>query len=233
LGHDTPDLRHARRLIAGVLDRVEGDAHAWRPSSLARDALLAANLFAASGREAVDLAERALATSRYPYQRATAHAHAAAGALRIPDPDAATAHVDAATRELAAATAGSTEPEQGDLELGAWLTALGAVAAVDRGDVRDAGQRLAHGLKRHELQAHHDAMLRQFGEAIEARGIGHWGQSAELAALLQLDERADGVALRLPDAFAARWARIVGRRGGRDTVGGVPPAATEHREDAA
>ena len=233
LGHDTPDLRHARRLIAGVLDRVEGDAHAWRPSSLARDALLAANLFVASGREAVDLAERALATSRYPYQRATAHAHAAAGALRIPDPDAATAHVDAATRELAAATAGSTEPEQGDLELVAWLAALGSVAAVDRGDVRDAGQRLAQGLKRPDLHMHHDAMLRQFGEAIEARGIGHWGQSAELAALLQLDERADGVALRLPDAFAARWARIVGRRGGRDTVGGVPPAAHEPREDAA
>lgn len=241
LGADTPDLRQARRLIAEVLDRLEDDAHALRPSSLARDALLAANLFVASGREAVDLAERALATSRYPYQRATAHSHAATGALRIPDPAAAADHVEAATRELAAATGGSTEPEQGDLELVAWLIALGTVAAIDGGDVRGAGQRLVQGLKRQDLRPHHDAMLRQFGEAIEARGITEWAQSAELSALLQLDDRADGLALhrpdratlRLPDAFAARWARIVGRRGACDTVGGVPPTPHEPREDAA
>ena len=228
---DTPDLRQARRLIAEVLDHVENDADTWRPSSVARDALLAANLFVASDREAVDLAERALAASRYPYQRATAHAHAAAGALRIPDAEAAAAHVEAATRELAAATGGSAEPEQGDLELVAWLIALGTVAAVEAGDVRGAGQRLAQGLKRQDLRTHHDAMLRQFGDSIEARGITDWAQAAELTALLQLDDRAEGHALRLPDALAARWARIVGSRGGHDTVGGVPPATHDSRED--
>ncbi|MFU8887169.1 MAG: hypothetical protein ACNA8N_01045 [Trueperaceae bacterium] len=233
LAADTPDLRQARRLITGVLDHVENDGDAWRPSSLARDALLAANLFVASGSEAVDLAERALATSRYPYQRATAHAHAAVGALRIPDPVAAAAHVEAATRELAAATAGSSEPEQGDLELVAWLIALGAVAAIDAGDFRGAGQRLAQGLKRPELRTHHDAMLRQVGEAIEARGIEAWAPSAELAALLQLDERVAGTTLRLPDALAAHWAHLAGYRGARDTVGCVPPSPHEPREEEA
>jgi tetratricopeptide (TPR) repeat protein len=233
LGADTPDLRQARRLIAGVLDRVESDAQAWRPSSLARDALLAANLFIASGREAIDLAERALATSRYPYQRATAHAHAAAGALRIPDPDAAATHVQAATRELAAATDGASEPEQGDPELAAWLVALGTVAAIAGGDVHQAGECLAQGLKRPELRPHHDAMLRQFGEAIEAHGIVDWAQSAALSALLQFDGRTHEAALRLPDALAARWAHMAGDRGGRDTVGGVPPTTHEPREDAA
>ena len=233
LGADTPDLRQARRLIAEVLGRVEDEADGWRLSSLARDALLAANLFVASGRDAVELAERALAGSRYPYQRATAHAHAAAGALRIPDPEAAAAHAEAATRELAAATGSASETEQGDLELVAWLIALGAVADTQAGDVHGAGQRLAQGLKRQELRPHHDALLRHFGEAIEVHGIGDWAPSAELSALLQLDGRDEEGALRLPDALAARWSRIVGNPSGLDAVGGVPRPTHEAREDGA
>ena len=233
LGGDAPDLRQSRRLISDVLNRVEDDTHGWRISSLARDALLAANLFTASGSDAVDLAERALAGSRFPFQRATAHAHAAAGALRIPDPAMAEVHVEAATRELAAATAGATDHERGDLELDAWLIALGAVAAVERGDLRAAGSLLAQGLQRHDLRPQHDALLRQFGEAVEAQCVADWARAPELAALLQIGDRLDAGALRLPDALVAHWARISGNASGLDTVGGVPPHIHEPREDDA
>ncbi len=230
LDGDAPDLRQARRLISEVLARVEDDTHGWRISSLARDALLAANLFAASGADAVDMAERALTGSRFPYQRATAHAHAAAGALRVPDPAMAEVHVEAATRELSAATAGATDHERGDLELDAWLIALGTVAAAQRGDLRLAGRRLAQGLQRHDLRAQHDALLRQFGEAVEDLGVAAWAQAPELAALLQAGDRLDAGALRLPDALAAHWARITGGASGLDTVGGVTPHVHEPRK---
>jgi len=210
LGADTPDLRQARALIAAVLERVEDDEEGWNVSSLARDTLLVANLFVASGREAVALAERALEGSRYPNQRAQAHAHAAAGALRLPDLDAAEAHTEAGIRAQAESIAAAAGEERGDAELCAWLVSLATCAAVARGDARTAGRRLAQGLARAELRPYHAALLRQFGDAVESHRLAGWARSPELAAALDLDGRLDPGALRLPDALAAHWSRVVG-----------------------
>lgn len=210
LGADTPDLRQSRALVAHVLGRIEEGDTGDQLSALARDALTVANLFAASGADAVVLAERALAGTRYPYQRAQAHAHAAAGALRVPDAGTAEAHVEAARRALAAATEGAGDRERGDLELAAWLIGLGAAAAIVRGDPRTAGRCLAEGLRRPDLQRYHDALLRQFGEAVEAHGTPDWAAAPELVATLGVDRGFAVGALRLPDALASQWTRIAG-----------------------
>jgi tetratricopeptide (TPR) repeat protein len=205
-----PDLRQARLLIAEVLRRVGTQPAGMGFGSLVRDTLLAANLFAATGTEALAHAEAALSGSRYPYQRAQAHAHAAAAALRLPDPVAAEAHVESGYLEMAGSLAGTDGDERGDVELGAWLVALDAAAAVQRGDTTAAAQRLARGLERPELGPYHGALLRQFGEAVEARGLFAWSRCAELATLLQLDGPLETGPLRLADALPAHWARLVG-----------------------
>jgi tetratricopeptide (TPR) repeat protein len=203
-----PDLRQARVLIAEVIRHVEADTPGMGLGSLARDGLLAANLFAATGTEALAHAESALARSRYPFQRAQAHAHAAAAALRLPDPIQAEAHVQAGHRDLAASLAGAGGGERGDLELCAWLIALDAAAAVARDDAAVAAQRLARGLGRPELRPYHDALLRQFGEAVEARGMASWARTGALATLLKLEGPLEVGPLRLADALAAHWARL-------------------------
>lgn len=208
LGADTPDLRQSRALVAHVLGRIDEGGAGDDLSALARDALTVANLFAASGGDAVVLAERALAGTRYPYQRAQAHAHAAAGAIRVPDATAAEAHVEAARRALAAATEGAGDRERGDLELAAWLIGLGSAAAIVRGDPRAAGRCLAAGLRRTDLRRYHDALLRQFGEAVEAHGAPDWAAAPELVAVLGVERGFALGALRLSDALASRWARI-------------------------
>jgi tetratricopeptide (TPR) repeat protein len=205
-----PDLRQARLLIAEVLRRIHTDSAGMGFGSLVRDTLLAANLFAACGAEALSHAEAALERSRYPYQRAQARAHAAAAALRLSDSVAAEAFVEAGHRELAASLAGTDGEERGDVELRAWLVALDAAAAVQRGDATAAARRLARGLEKAELGPYHGALLRQFGEAVEAGGLCTWSCCPELTTLLQLDGPLEPGPLRLADALPAHWARLVG-----------------------
>jgi tetratricopeptide (TPR) repeat protein len=223
LDASNPDLRQARLLIAEVIRHIEAGTPGMGLGPLARDTLLAANLFAATGIEALAHAQAALGRSRYPYQRAQAHAHAAAPPLRLRDPLQAEVHVEAGHRDLIASLAGRGGDERGDLELCAWLIALDAAAAVDRDDVDTAARRLARGLDRPELRPYHEALLRQFGEAVEGRGRDAWAGSRELSTLLNLDGPLEVGPLRLPDALAARWARR------RDDRACTP--ATVHQQD--
>ena len=222
LGGTGPDLRHARDLIGGVLDHIDATRDGSRPGSLARDTLLAANLFAADGAAALAAAERALAGSRYPYQREQAHAHAAGGALRSGDPDLAERHLAQArsAREETASSGGLDE--RGDLELEAWLYALDAFAAIHRGDVAEAAARVSAGLRRPELGRYHTALLQQYGDAVEERDLDGEAAARLLAALVPIEVEDGHGALRLADALVAGW------RGARDAPGdGGPRRATE------
>jgi tetratricopeptide (TPR) repeat protein len=71
-------------------------------------------------------------------------------------------------------------------------------------------QRLARGLEKAELGPYHGALLRQFGEAVEAGGLSTWSCCPELTTLLQLDGPLEPGPLRLADALPAHWARLVG-----------------------
>ena len=123
--------------------------------------------------------------------------------------DATTAdqHVEAASEAFAAMLAGVENEERGDVELRAWLIALGTVAAVSRGNLHQATERLTGGLADATLERHHPALLRQFGEALDTHGLAHWVQTPEVRRALAIDGRLDAGALRLPDALVAHWLR--------------------------
>jgi tetratricopeptide (TPR) repeat protein len=200
-----PDLRHARELIASVLARIDAAPDGSRLGTLARDTLLAANLFAPDGAAALAAAERALAVSRYAYQLAQAHAHAACGALRSGDPDLAERHLVLARAASAETVAGVEHEERGDLELQAWCYALDAFAAIHRGDLAVAAARIGAGLRRPELAPYHTALLQQFGDAVEERELDA-GAAARLIADHAPIDRTEGLgALRLADALVAGW----------------------------
>lgn len=213
LSSQHPDLIQARRLLRDVLSEVEHDASGWALSSLALDTLLVLALFE-TPHEALAFGERAVASSRYPYPRAQALAHAASAAMRGGHNDLAEAHVNAARAALAASLAG-IEPnrsERGDQELAAWLVELRVTNALLRGDGHTAGEQLAQGLADEQLDVHHLALLRSFGETVSRLGSRGWEGSSMLAERLQW--QSDPLAalelqnLRLPDALAARWAHL-------------------------
>ncbi len=205
LDDDGPDLRHARRLIEEVLAGIEAGGDGRRMGTLLRDTSLAANLFAPDGASSLIHAERALVGSLYPYQRAQAHAHAAAGALRSGDPQATERHVRTGRRSLMEMTAAVAGIERGDLELAAWLIALDALAAVQRGDVALACRRLAEGLVRDDLARYHAALLHQFGDAIEKRELDVNDALRHLGSLVALEVATEAGTLRLADALVAAW----------------------------
>ncbi len=205
LGGSGPDLRHARDLISGILAHIDAAHDGTRLGTLTRDTLLAANLFAADGASALAAAERALASSRYPYQRAQAHAHAAGGALRCGNPDLAEQHVAQARAAGAEATTGPGFEERGDLELEAWTYALDAFAAIHRGDVAEAAARVSAGLRRPELVRYHTALLQQYGDAIEERDLDGDAAARLLAAHVPIEFEDGHGALRLADALVAGW----------------------------
>ncbi len=205
-----PDLQQARRLIQDVVHTLETSSDRRHLGHLTRDTLVAANLFAADGATALAYSEQALQTSSYPYHRAQSHAHAAAGALRKGDPQLTEAHVKAGEEAIAESLADAPAGERGDLELAAWLIALDAVAAVQRGQADEAARRLAAGLERDDLRACHGALLRQVGEAVEARGLRSWTSSSELGRMLELKSPLEVGALRLSDAMVARWSQLHG-----------------------
>jgi tetratricopeptide (TPR) repeat protein len=217
------DLQHARHLLDHVIQRVETADDRLRLGTLYRDALLAANLFALDGQRSLEYALRALPSSSYPYQRAQAHAHAAVGALRSCDAAATEHHVRAAEQALASTLQGAApgpdgSPERSDLELAAWLVGLAACAALTRGDVEAAGVRLVEGLVHPWLALHHEAMLRQVGDAAEHAGLADALRASALGELLGLYPAAGARPLRFADALVARWRRL---------ERAVPPEANE------
>jgi len=215
LDGDGLDLRHARHLLGHVVARVEASDDRLRLGTLYRDALLSANLFAERGAVSLDLALRAVASSVYPYQQAQAHAHAAVGALRTGDAESTEGHVRAA-RDALAATLEGADPDQdgraerGDLELAAWLICMESSAALLRGDVATAGERLALGLHDDALRSHHRALLRQVGDAAEHAGLADALRASALGDVLGLYPDIGTHPLRFADALVARW----DRRGG-------------------
>jgi tetratricopeptide (TPR) repeat protein len=220
----SPDLRHARALIEGVLGHLEAHPMGARYATLTRETLFAGNLFAADGAASLAYAERALVDARYPYQRAQAHAHAALGALRHHDADLAERHVAEARRALAETTLGVASEERGDLELEAWLITLDALAAVERGDLDEAVERLAGGLTRVDLGRYQVALLHQFGCAVEEHGLDERLAADRLAARAPFAVGDLLGALRLADALVAGWSR-------RPAAVPVAGAATEGRGD--
>jgi tetratricopeptide (TPR) repeat protein len=213
LGVPNNDLRHCRALLGWVIERVETADDRLRLSALYRDALFSANLFAATGLESLEFAQRALPASSYPYQRAQVHSHAAVGALRCGEAEAAEEHVQHA-REGLAATLGAAAKgpdgvaERGDLELAAWLVGMDACAALLRDDVAAAGERLALGLQRSELTPYHEEMLRQVGGAAERAGLVEGLERSEVGSLLDLLPDRAAYPLRFADALVARWRRL-------------------------
>ena len=213
LGGTGPDLRHARELIAGVLAHIDSAPDGKRLGTLTRDTLLAANLFAADGATAVATAERALDASRYPYQRAQAHAHAAGGALRSDDPSLAERHLAQARAAQREAAIGVGPEERGDLELDAWIYARDAFAAIHRGDVAEAAARVSAGLRRPELVRYHTALLQQYGDAVEERDLDGDAAARLLATRVPIELQEGLGALRLADALVAGWRGIDARTG--------------------
>jgi tetratricopeptide (TPR) repeat protein len=213
LSSDRPDLVQARRLLRNILTEIEGDASGWALSSLALDTQLVLALFGTPG-EALEIGERALATTRYPYARAQASAHAATAAMRTGDSDRAEAHLATAQAALAETLVPVVAEghESGDLELAAWLVELRASNALLRGDGLRAGDELAQGLSDEALGSYHQALLRSFGETVHRLGSRGWERSPLLSELFAWS--GDPLAnlelhnLRLPDALASRWARL-------------------------
>ena len=230
LDGDGLDLRHARHLLHHVVQRVETADDRLRLGTLYRDALLSANLFAERGAVSLDLALRAVATSHYPYQRAQGHAHAAVGALRVGDAERAEVQVRHARGALSdtlasAATGSQGAPERGDLELVAWLATMDTSAALLRGDVDTAGERISASLRDASLRPHHRVMLRQVGDAAEQTGLADALRATALGEALGLYADAGTHPLRFADALVARWERLEGRVADRRGV----PATGEQR----
>ncbi len=210
LEHRCLDLEHARRLLAHVVERVESADDRLRLGTLYRDALLSANLFAARGQDALDLALRALPASGYPYQRAQVHAHAALGALRCGDAEATEEHVRSACAGLEdtlrnASPGQDGAAERGDLELAAWMVGMNACAALLRGDSETAGARAADGLQHPALTPYHEAILRQVGDAAERADLAEHLRASPLGELLGLCSEAGTYPLRFADALVGRW----------------------------
>ena len=210
LGGDHLDLRHARRLMASVIDGIEAAEDRDHLGALYRDTLLSANLFAEDTAVSLDMALRSLEASRYPYQRAQAHAHAAFAALRGGDADAADGHVRAAEAALQDTLAVAPPGEPGDLELAAWLIGMDAMAAILRRDGRGAGDRIALALPRGELASQQHTLLRQFGDAVERGGLVADVLASDLAAALDLRPDTSCHTLRFADMLVSQWHRVAG-----------------------
>ncbi|CAN5663467.1 hypothetical protein BH23DEI1_BH23DEI1_05810 [soil metagenome] len=207
LDGDHLDLRHARALLQHVVDSIEVAKDREHLGTLYRDALLAANLFAQAGDVSLDLALRSLDESRYPYQRAQAHAHAAFAALRSRSAETADEHVRAAESALLETLEGAPAGERGDLELAAWLIGMDAATALVVRDGQDAGDRVAAGLVRAELAPFHADLLRQFGDSVEQEELIADVLSSDLGTLLDLRGRSTSHPLRFADMLVSLWQR--------------------------
>lgn len=208
LGGDGPDLNHARSRIAEVIAALKNEAH-YR-QDLKRQALILASQFAADEREGARFAERALSLSRFDNQRAHALTARAAANARGGAPTEALADVKLAAEALARAEG---DDAIGDRSLRAQLASLRSAAHLIRGDEQAAAEALADALENPDLAAHHEDLLRAFGEAADAllpetaqelRG-GGWKSHRRLRVLLGVDGTGPSTPARLPDALVAAW----------------------------
>jgi len=211
-GHH-PDLQQARTLLREIVDTIDRGTNGAAFNSLAMDALLIVTLFGAPA-DAVAMGERAVSSARFPYQRAQAHAHAAAARIRVGEFDRALEHIEKGRSALAASVrGGGPEPkERGDLELAAWFIELDSTAKLQAGDATSAGHQLAAGLRNPNLAPYHRMLLRSFGEQATAAAASDWLASDELGDALGM-KGGDALvlgALRLPDALVERWRRVSG-----------------------
>jgi hypothetical protein len=197
------DLRHARALLDTVVARIEA-AGTQGLATLRRDALLAASLFTVDRASALELADRALDVSGYPYQRAQTHAHAAFAALRFGDADRAAQHVRASTEALRETLLGAPEGEPGDLEMAAWLVGLEAMVALAHGDGHSAGAIIAGGLLRPELEPHREVLVRHFGDAAERSVQVRAVLASDLGSVLELADANVCHPLRFGDLLVSR-----------------------------
>ncbi len=204
---DQPDLRHARQSIGEVLSTLDDKPDRELHGVLFRQAHLHASLVAALPEDALMHAERALAVSRFDYQRAEALAAAVAARLRMGDATGAARFLSRGEAALADALPDGDARERGDLGLRAQYAALAGATQLLRGASAEAAERLASALEDPDLSAYHEGLLRAFGEGAERvpAGDGDWRAHARLGALLGLEERPDVGPARLPDALVARW----------------------------
>ncbi|MEJ2288452.1 MAG: hypothetical protein P8Y02_07355 [Deinococcales bacterium] len=204
---DQPDLRHARQRIGEVLAALDAKHDRELHGVLVRQAHLHASLVAASGAEALDHAEKAVAASRFEYQRAEALAAAVAARLRMDDAHGAVGALSKGEAALRAALPAGGRQERGDLGLRAQYVALAGATQLQLGASGEAAERLASALEDPDLAAYHEGLLRAFGEGAERMpaGDGAWRAHPRLGELLGLGERPDVGPARLPDALVARW----------------------------
>ena len=199
------DLVHARHLIGTVLEDI--GAHpdgSERYGPLLRKGLLAASLVTPPA-EGVARARDSLENARFPYPEAQSRAHLAAALLRAGDPDAALDETERAYTALERSReASQSEQEAGDVGLLAWLVSTEFRAHILTGAPAAAGDRLVSALDNSPLKPYAEALLRTFGEAVEAAPHG-WGCYGGLRERFSLTDDALESRLRLPDALVARW----------------------------
>ncbi len=208
-GATGPDLHHARRRIKEVTLELSGATR--YQGGLRREALLLGSQFAASGDEALQLANEALEHSPYPYQRAeglaaraAAHLRRRSGAAGLTD---ALADLEAAGTDLTASLAGARlADERGDGGLKAQLVALGLAANLAAREVKAAAAALSAALDDQALAPYHEGLLRAFGESADSAGVGNaWKSHRRLRVQLGVDGTGPSTPARLPDALVAAW----------------------------
>jgi len=204
---DLPDLRHARERIGEVLGALGTKEDSELFGMLVHEAHLLSSLVALEPGAALEHAERALAASRFDYQRAQALAAKAAAQLRCGNADGAASALEAGEKALRLALPANGARERGDLGLRSQYVALAAATQLQLGSSADAAEGLALALEDGDLSAYHEGLLRAFGEGAERMPAtdGAWRAHVRLGALLGLEERLDVGAARLPDALVARW----------------------------
>lgn len=208
-GLNGPDLRHARHRIAELTAALSGGARYH--GGLKRQALLLGSQFAASGEEALELADEALELGPFQYQRAEGLAARAAAHLRL---NIASGGLEAALEDLEAAGSAQAASlldaglpgEQGDGGLQAQLVALRLAASLAARDAKAAAGALSAALDDDALAPYHEGLLRAFGESADEAAVGDaWKSHRRLRAQLGVDGTGPSTPARLPDALVAAW----------------------------
>lgn len=200
-GAENPfDLAQAERLARAVMAELETRRAQPGYEALWRAALQVASLLEPDPEAGVRLAREALSASRYPHQQALSACYLGAAQLRAREIEAARA----AGRQVAQALQAAAEAS--DLSLVAWQQGLELQADALQLELGRAASRLGDALERTELAPYREALLRRFGEALEASGAEAAGHPA-LARLLG-GARND---LRLADALARAEPGLIAR----------------------
>ena len=213
---EQPDRRHARALVDKAIGKMQTQAGGRsRFGPLYRQALFLGSLFSDSEEQAERRALAALRESRYSYDKAWCHCLVAVARMSACHPEYAIRHIDEARACWERARLGAGPDEPGDAGLAAWLVALELRARIRLDEPSIGADRLICALNDPAFTPHHEALLRMFGEAIEASGLHHWLKASSLPQRLgiQCDDPLQQV--RLPDALIKGWQdRHASRPGG-------------------